>query len=46
MLQESEEGEYVVTSPLDPQLIKEPEKIAEAFENTRDYGEGNCERYL
>jgi hypothetical protein len=36
MLQESEGGEYVVTSLLDPQLIKEAEKVEEAFENTRD----------
>jgi predicted RNase H-like HicB family nuclease len=35
-LQEAEEGEYVVTSPLDPQLIKEAETVEEAFENTRD----------
>jgi hypothetical protein len=36
MLQESEEVEFVVASPLDPQLIKEAEKVEEAFENTRD----------
>jgi predicted RNase H-like HicB family nuclease len=31
-----EEGGYVVTSPLDPQLIAEAETVAEAFENARD----------
>jgi antitoxin HicB len=35
-LQEAEEGGYVVTSPLDPQLITEAETVAEAFENARD----------
>jgi antitoxin HicB len=35
-LQEAEEGGYVVTSPLDPQLITEAETIEEAFENARD----------
>ena len=35
-LQEAEEGGYVVTSPLDPQLVTEAETIAEAFENARD----------
>ncbi len=35
-LQEAEEGGYVVTSPLDPQLITEAESIKEAFENARD----------
>ena len=35
-LQEAEEGGYVVTSPLDPQLITEAESVAEAFENARD----------
>jgi len=34
-LQGAEEGEYIVTSPLDPQLIKEAETVEEAFENTR-----------
>ena len=36
MLQEAEEGVFVVTSPLDPQLIKEAETVEQAFENTRD----------
>ena len=35
-LQEAEEGGYVVTSPLDPQLITEAETVAKAFENARD----------
>jgi antitoxin HicB len=35
-LQEAEEGGYVVTSPLDPQLITEADTIKEAFENARD----------
>ena len=35
-LQEAEEGGYVVTSPLDPQLITEAETVAEAFQNARD----------
>ena len=35
-LEEAEEGGYVVTSPLDPQLITEAETIREAFENARD----------
>jgi len=35
-LTDAEEGGYVVTSPLDPELITEAETIAEAFENARD----------
>jgi predicted RNase H-like HicB family nuclease len=35
-LVEAEEGGYVVTSPMEPQLITEAETIAEAFENARD----------
>lgn len=35
-LQEAEEGGYVVTSPMDPQLITEGETVKEAFENARD----------
>jgi antitoxin HicB len=35
-LQEAEEGGYVVTSPLDPQLITEAETVKEVFENARD----------
>ena len=32
----AEEGGYVVTSPLDPELITEVETVEEAFENARD----------
>ena len=35
-LQEAEEGGYVVTSPLDPELITEADSISEAFANARD----------
>lgn len=35
-LAEAEEGGFVVTSPLDPELITEAETIGEAFENARD----------
>jgi antitoxin HicB len=35
-LEEAEEGGYVVTSPLDPELITEAETIEEAFANARD----------
>ena len=35
-LREAEEGGYIVTSPLDPQLITEAETVREAFENARD----------
>lgn len=36
LLQEADEGGYIVTSPLDPELITEAETVAEAFENARD----------
>jgi antitoxin HicB len=32
----AEEGGFVVTSPLDPELITEGETLEEAFENARD----------
>jgi predicted RNase H-like HicB family nuclease len=32
----AEEGGYIVTSPLDPELITEAETLEEAFENARD----------
>ncbi len=32
----AEEGGFVVTSPLDPELITEAENLEEAFENARD----------
>jgi antitoxin HicB len=35
-LELAEEGGYVVTSPLDPELITEAETIEEAFANARD----------
>jgi antitoxin HicB len=35
-LQEAEEGGYVVTSPLDPELITEGENVGQAFANARD----------
>ena len=35
-LEEAEEGGYVVTSPLDPELVTEAESISEAFAQARD----------
>ena len=35
-LEAAEEGGFVVTSPLDPELITEAETIEEAFANARD----------
>jgi antitoxin HicB len=35
-LEPAEEGGYVVTSPMDPELITEAESLPEAFENARD----------
>jgi predicted RNase H-like HicB family nuclease len=35
-LEEAEEGGYVVTSPVDPELITEAETIPQAFEMARD----------
>lgn len=35
-LQEAEEGGYVVTCPLDPELVTEADSIPEAFEMARD----------
>ena len=35
-LEVAEEGGYIVTSPLDPELITEAESVEEAFENARD----------
>jgi antitoxin HicB len=35
-LEAAEEGGYVVTSPLDPELITQAESIEEAFTNARD----------
>ncbi|MEK6260712.1 MAG: type II toxin-antitoxin system HicB family antitoxin [Planctomycetota bacterium] len=36
ILEPAEEGGYVVTSPLDPELITEAETLEGAFENARD----------
>jgi len=35
-LEPADEGGFVVTSPLDPELITQAETISEAFENARD----------
>jgi antitoxin HicB len=35
-LEPAEEGGFVVTSPLDPELVTEAETLEEAFENARD----------
>ena len=35
-LETAEEGGYVVTSPLDPELITEADSLDEAFQNARD----------
>ena len=35
-LEEAFEGGYIVTSPMDPQLVTEAETIAEAFVMARD----------
>jgi antitoxin HicB len=35
-LDAAEEGGYIVTSPLDPELITQAETIEEAFANARD----------
>ena len=35
-LEPAEEGGYIVTSPLEPELITEAETVEEAFEQARD----------
>jgi len=35
-LEPAEEGGYVVTCPLDPELITEADSLDEAFQNARD----------
>ncbi len=35
-LETAEEGGYIVTSPLDPELITQAETLEEAFANARD----------
>jgi len=36
LLEEAEEGGYVVRSPMEPELITEADSITEAFENAND----------
>ncbi len=36
ILEPAEDGGYIVTSPLDPELITEAETVEEAFANARD----------
>lgn len=36
ILEAADESGYIVTSPLDPELITEAETVEEAFENARD----------
>ena len=38
-LEPDEEGGYIVTSPLDPELVTEADSLDEAFENARDAAE-------
>jgi antitoxin HicB len=38
-LESAEEGGYIVTSPLDPELITQAETVEEAFVNARDAGQ-------
>jgi antitoxin HicB len=38
-LEVAEEGGFIVTSPLDPELVTEAESISDAFENARDAAE-------
>ena len=35
-LEEAEEGGYIVTAPLEPELITEADTVADAFANARD----------
>jgi antitoxin HicB len=35
-LEEADEGGYIVTSPMDPELVTEAETLDEAFANARD----------
>lgn len=35
-LERAAEGGYIVTSPLDPELITEAETVEDAFDNARD----------
>jgi antitoxin HicB len=45
-LEPAEEGGYVVTSPLDPELVTEGETLEECFEMARDALEGLRESRL
>ena len=45
-LEPAEEGGFVVTSPLDPELITQAETLDEAFENARDAAEALRESRL
>lgn len=36
LLEDAEEGGYIVRSPLDPELLTEADSVTEAFENARD----------
>jgi len=36
MLEEAEEGGFIVTSPLDPELVTEGDSVEECFEMARD----------
>jgi antitoxin HicB len=35
-LEEAEEGGFIVTSPLDPELVTEADSLTDAFANARD----------
>ena len=35
-METAEEGGYIVTSPLDPDVLTQAESLEEAFENARD----------
>ncbi len=47
-LEAAEEGGFVVTSPMDPELITEAETLEQAFENAKDAAEalGESRRLL
>jgi predicted RNase H-like HicB family nuclease len=45
-LEPAEEGGFVVTSPLDPELVTQAETLDEAFENARDAAEALRESRL
>jgi antitoxin HicB len=39
ILEPADEGGYVVTCPMDPELVTQAETLEEAFENARDAAE-------